>query len=280
MKLGTGLDRFCKRFPERFFDVGIGEQFAVNLAAGLALGGYIPVVAIYSTFLQRAFDQISQEVALQRLPVVFIIDRAGLVGEDGSTHHGYFDITYMRAIPGMTVMAPRDADELASMLEFAVDLAAPVAIRFPRGASPELGLHHRTPIEKGKGELLHEGEDVALFAYGEMVSAALGTRELLREKGISAAVVNARFAKPLDTGLLKEVANGKRLVCCLEDNVIPGGFGSAVLESVGCATGPPILLRGLPDAFIHHGSTAKLLSEARLTPEAISADIEKHLISR
>jgi 1-deoxy-D-xylulose-5-phosphate synthase len=278
MKLGTGLDAFSRRFPRRFFDVGIAEQFAVNLAAAFALGGLRPVVAIYSTFLQRALDQISQEVCLQGLPVVFVIDRAGLVGEDGSTHHGYFDISYTRMLPNMTVMAPGDGDELARMLRFALDLNSPVAVRFPRGRATLVDGVGREPLVAGRGEVVAEGSDIALLAIGDMVEVAVRVRQILKEKGISAAVANARFAKPMDPDFLTGIAGGKKLVVTLEDNVVAGGYGSGVLEVLGGAMpGTTVIVRGLPDRYVHHGKIGELLEESGLSAAKLSEEIAGYL---
>lgn len=274
MKLGTGLDAFSRRYPRRFFDVGIAEQFAVNLAAGFALGGLKPVVAIYSTFLQRSFDQLSQEVCLQKLPVVFAVDRAGIVGEDGATHHGYFDISYMRMLPNMAVMAPGDADELPAMLRFALELDSPVAIRFPRGRAAELDEVGNEPFAVGRGEVVAEGGDIALLALGDMVEVALQARELLETTGVSTAVVNARFAKPLDEEFLVAVANGKKLVVTLEDNVVAGGYGSGVLEVLGRRLpGTRVIVKGLPDEYVQHGKVSDLLDDVGLSATKIAEEV-------
>jgi 1-deoxy-D-xylulose-5-phosphate synthase len=274
MKLGTGLDKFSRNFPARFFDVGIAEQFGVNLAAGFALGGLEPLVAIYSTFLQRGFDQISQDVCLHDLPVVFAIDRAGLVGQDGSTHHGYFDISYLRMLPNMTVMAPACGREMAMMLSFAFELGTPAAIRFPRGEALELPGVGSEPLLAGRGERVCEGEDAAIFAIGEMVAVALDAAELLSEKGVSASVINARFAKPLDEPFVREEALGKKLVVTLEDNVISGGFGSAIESTLtGRPEGCRVLKFGLPDRYVEHGTIAELLESVGLCSEKIVARI-------
>ena len=274
MKLGTGLDTFSKRFPERFFDVGIAEQFGVNLAAGLALGGLRPVVAIYSTFLQRALDQISHDVCLHDLPVVFAIDRAGLVGQDGSTHHGYFDISFLRMIPNMTVMAPGCAVELEAMLRLAVEMGSPVAIRFPRGEAPDMDGVGLAELEQGCGEVVAEGADVALLALGDMVPVAIEVAGLLAAAGIAASVINARFAKPIDAGFLVGAVAGRRLVVTLEDGVMAGGFGSAVEEILAGVDGsPPVLLKGLPDSFVEHGPTGALFDMLGLSAAAIAAEV-------
>ena len=280
MKLGTGLERFSSLYPDRFFDVGIAEQLAVNMAAGLALGGMKPLVAIYSTFLQRAFDQLSQEICLQDLPVVFVVDRAGLVGEDGATHHGYFDISYLRILPNMTVMAPGDGSELGAMLRFALELGSPAAVRFPRSRAVFLDGVGCEPIMKGAGEVIRSGEEVAILALGDMVSIAVQVDEILREEGIHCTVVNARFAKPVDPGFLTGVCKGKKLAVTLEDNVTTGGFGSAVYELLrGAGLDMPVLLFGLPDRYVEHGTIEELFNEIGLSPTDIAAGIKRRLDS-
>ena len=228
MPRGTGLDYFKKTFPERFFDVGIAEANAVGLAAGLAKKGLIPVVAIYSTFLQRAFDQIIHDIALQNLKVIFIIDRAGFVGEDGPTHHGIFDISYLRMIPNLVCMAPKDKEELEDMLEFALEIKNPVSIRFPKEEA--YSLRRKEKITFAKAEVLEEGKDLCIIALGSLVKEALKAKSFLEKEGISAQVINARFIKPLDRKILKEVAYKFNLVVVLEEGIIEGGFGSAILE--------------------------------------------------
>jgi 1-deoxy-D-xylulose-5-phosphate synthase len=278
MKLGTGLDAFSRRYPRRFFDVGIAEQFAVNLSAGLALGGLKPVVAIYSTFLQRAVDQLAVEICLQELPVVIVVDRAGLVGEDGSTHHGYFDLTYLRMLPNMTVMAPGCAADLEKMLRFALDLGRPAAIRFPRGRAAQPDGVGASEISLGRGELVSEGDDVVLLGLGDMVEVAVDTASLLAERGISASVVNARFAKPIDADFVQGVAAGKKLAVTLENNVLSGGFGSGVMQAMAAAPADiPLILKGLPDAFIQHGTIPELLSGVGLTAKAVAEEISRNL---
>lgn len=274
MKLGTGLDEFSKRFPQRFFDVGIAEQVGVNLAAGLALGGLQPVVAIYSTFLQRAFDQISHDVCLGNLPVVFAVDRAGVVGQDGATHHGYFDVSYMRMLPNMTVMAPATGGEMDAMLRFALDAGGPVAVRFPRGEALDLDGVGASALANGQGEVVKEGDDVALFALGDMVAVALEAAGLLAGQGVAATVVNARFAKPIDEGFVGSVASGKKLIVTLEDNVVAGGYGSGI-ESIVDATeeGARVLVLGLPDSYIEHGSIPELLEQVGLSAGAVASRV-------
>jgi 1-deoxy-D-xylulose-5-phosphate synthase len=274
MKLGTGLDAFSRRYPARFFDVGIAEQLGVNLAAGLALGGLEPIVAIYSTFLQRAFDQISQEVCLQDLPVVFAVDRAGLVGQDGSTHHGYFDISYMRMLPNMTVMAPATASEMDAMLRLALELGSPAAVRFPRGQAVDIEGAGELQLELGKGELVRSGEDVVIFAIGDMLRHAIEAAAILEDAGLRASVVNARFAKPLHEDWIREVASGRRLAVTMEDNVAAGGFGAAVEEILTRKLpGLPVMVRGLPDSYVEHGPTELLLEKVGLSAGAVATAI-------
>ena len=278
MKLGTGLEHFSSLYPQRFFDVGIAEQMAVNLAAGFALGGMKPVVAVYSTFLQRAFDQLSQETCLQKLPVVFVVDRAGLVGEDGATHHGYFDVSYLRILPNMTVMAPGDGSELGAMLRFALESGTPVAVRFPRSRALFLDGVGCEPIKHGVGEVIRVGEDIVLHALGDMVSIAVKVHEILKEEGVQSTVVNARFAKPIETDFLRDVCEGKKLVVTLEDNVTTGGFGSAVsatLREAGIEV--PVLIYGLPDRYVDHGTIEELFKEVGLSPSDIAAGIRKQI---
>jgi 1-deoxy-D-xylulose-5-phosphate synthase len=274
MKLGTGLEAFSRRYPARFFDVGIAEQLGVNLAAGLALGGLEPVVAIYSTFLQRAFDQISQEVCLQDLPVVFAVDRAGLVGQDGSTHHGYFDISYMRMLPNMTVMAPATGQELAAMLRLALDLGSPAAVRFPRGQAGEIEGVGAEELVPGRGELIRAGDDVVIFAIGDMVRHGLEAASMLEESGVSASVVNARFAKPVDEESIRAAAAGRKLAVTMEDNVGAGGYGNAVAGIIGASLpGLEVMVRSLPDSYVEHGPTELLLEQVGLSASSVSRAI-------
>jgi 1-deoxy-D-xylulose-5-phosphate synthase len=286
MSLGTGLSQFRTRFPERFYDTGITEQHAVALAAGLALAGLQPVVAIYSTFLARAYDQIIQDVCLQDLPVVFAIDRAGLVGEDGPTHHGTLDLSYLRSIPNLAVMAPADETELKAMLEFALEpRRGPIALRYPRGGSQttdhKVGVSShsqiadcRSKIEEGRGVILRPGKEIALLALGAMVLPALAAADVLEEKGIEPLVANMRFLKPLDTELLARVCSRSRIIFTIEENSIAGGFGSAVLEACATFRAPPpaprIVPIGLPDRFISHASRAQLLQMVGLDARSIA----------
>ncbi len=267
---GTGLNKFAKLHPERFFDVGIAEQHAVVFAAGLAAEGFKPVAAIYSTFLQRAYDPIIHDVALQRLPVRFFLDRAGLVGDDGGTHHGVFDLAYLRCVPHLVVMAPKDTDELRAMTRFALAYeAGPVAVRYPRGGQDAL-TPHPAPIEMGRAETLREGGDVALVAIGAGVGIALDAADKLAASGVRATVINARFCKPLDADLILAAARGCGSVVTVEDGVTHGGFGSAVLELLAAhAVLVPTTLVGLPDGFIEHGPVPTLRELAGLTADEV-----------
>jgi 1-deoxy-D-xylulose-5-phosphate synthase len=276
MNSGTGLNILQGELPERYYDVGIAEQHAVLFAAGLALEGAKPVAAIYSTFLQRAYDQIVHDVCLQRLNVVFAMDRAGLVGDDGPTHHGAFDISYQRCLPNIVLMAPRDEAMLVHMLRTAIDYDdGPVALRYPRGEGEGVPLPGRPePIEIGQGELLVEGERVALLGYGYGVSVALGAAALLaHEHGVEPTVADARFAKPLDAELVERLAADHDLIVTVEENVLAGGFGSAVLEHLAdreLLGGTRVLRLGLPDRYVTHGKPALLRDEVGLTPAAVA----------
>ncbi|MGD1047570.1 MAG: 1-deoxy-D-xylulose-5-phosphate synthase [Candidatus Krumholzibacteriaceae bacterium] len=283
MKEGTGLSTFALTYPERFFDVGIAEQHAVTFAAGLARSGLKPFVAIYSTFLQRGFDQIIHDVALQRLPVRFVIDRAGLVGEDGPTHHGAFDLSYLRLVPGMVIMAPRDGGELRNMLRAALAYdEGPIALRFARGAAA--GIDARPAGDAtviGKGELLRRGADASLVAVGSMVGVAEGAADILARSGVAVAVVDAKFIKPLDAGLILSVAASGAPIFALEENAVVGGFGEAVLElCAGRALANRITVLGIPDRFVPHGTRAELLGEIGLTPEGVAEAVRRGIDSQ
>ena len=276
MNSGTGLNLLQDALPERYYDVGIAEQHAVLFAAGLALQGAKPVAAIYSTFLQRGYDQIVHDVCLQNLNVVFAMDRAGLVGDDGPTHHGAFDISWLRCLPNIVLMAPRDEALLVHMLHTALRHDdGPVALRYPRGEAEGVPLPLKPErIEIGRGELLREGERVAFLGYGYGVSVALGAAELLAEgRGVDATVADARFAKPLDADLVERLAAEHDLLVTVEENVLSGGFGSAVLELLADRDqlgGTRVLRVGLPDAYVTHGKPALLRAEVGLTPEAVA----------
>jgi 1-deoxy-D-xylulose-5-phosphate synthase len=261
MPEGTGLSEFSSTYPDRFFDVGIAEQHGVTFAAGLATEGFKPVVAIYSTFLQRAYDQIIHDVCIESLPVVFAVDRGGIVGEDGPTHQGLFDFAFLRCIPGMVVMAPKDENELRRMLKTAIDHPGPVALRYPRGKGQGVSLDpviESIPI--GKAEILADGEDILLLAIGQTVGDAMAAREKLIAEGISTAVINARFVKPLDYELILSYVRKVKAVVTIEDHVKHGGFGSAVLECLADhgVTGTPVTRLGIDDVFVEHGSQKEL----------------------
>ncbi|MDP2646345.1 MAG: 1-deoxy-D-xylulose-5-phosphate synthase [Desulfobacterales bacterium] len=272
MPEGTGLSRFSQIFPDRFFDVGIAEQHGVTFAAGLATEGFKPVVAIYSTFLQRAYDQIVHDVCLESLPVVFAIDRAGIVGEDGPTHHGLFDFSFLRSLPNMVVMAPKDENELVRMLKTALSLNCPAAIRYPRGmASGSKAEKIDTPIPLGKGEILETGNDVLILAIGRAVLEALAAHKLLLKSDISATVVNCRFVKPLDIELIGSLARKIPRIITVEEHMRQGGFGSAVLEALSDEGLVDFCLEriGVPDVFVEHGPQHLLLSKYGIDAPAI-----------
>ena len=279
MPAGTGLKEFGAAYPDRFFDVGIAEQHAVTLAAGMAAAGKRPVVALYSTFAQRAYDQILHDVCLQNLPVTLCLDRAGLVGEDGPTHHGVFDYSYLRHIPNMTIMAPKDENELGQMLFTALQHDGPVALRYPRGAG--LGVACApdfTALPYGKAEMLSDRGRIVFLAVGSMVDVAEKTAIALSGDGIETAVVNMRFVKPLDTALLQELAQRMDFFVTLEENALAGGFGSAVLEYLADAgLQVPVLRVGIPDAFIEQGSRSELWELCGFQPEQIAERIKKYL---
>ena len=272
MPKGTGMNFMMDRFPERTYDVGIAEQHGVVFAAGLAIAGYRPVCAMYSTFLQRAYDPIVHDVALQGLPVVFAIDRGGLVGDDGPTHHGVFDIGYLRPIPGIVVMAPKDEAELADMLHTALRIDGPTAIRYPRGNGVGVPIPDRPQVlPVGVAEVLAEGSRVALVGYGYGVQVALDAAGIVSESlGVPPTVVNARFAKPLDVDLLEQLAATHEVIVTIEDHALEGGFGSAVVEALPGAAAR-IERIGIPDRFIQHGRRDLLLAEAGVTPAAAAA---------
>ena len=273
---GTGLKRFRNRFPQRFFDVGIAEEHAVTCAAGMALGGMIPVVAIYSSFLQRAVDQIIEDVCLQNLHVIFAIDRAGLVGSDGETHQGCFDLSYLSMIPNMTVLAPKNKWELSDMLKFAVRYQGPIAIRYPRGEAYDGLEEYREPMVYGKSELIFEGEETALLSVGSMVETAVEVREKLRADKINATLVNARFIKPLDTKILDRLALKHKKIVTMEENVKNGGFGMAVSEYMQ-KYHPEVRVQiiALPDAFITHGNPKLLKAKAGIDADSIYGAIKE-----
>ena len=274
MAYGTGLSRFEAQYPYRFFDVGIAEEHAVSFAAGLAKGGLKPYVCIYSTFLQRAYDQIIHDVCLQDLPVHLLIDRAGIVGEDGETHQGMLDVSYLRSCPNMTILAPRDGKELQEMLEYSLSFAHPLAIRYPRGAAPESVSDHRAPVEYGKAEILSEGEDILLFAAGTMVKTALQLSEMLGRSGLHPTVVNARFLKPLDEALLRDLGGRHSLIVVLSESERSGGLGEAVEDFVFREKIKTEVLNLEPaDGFVPQGKPDELRKKLGLDAESICSRI-------
>ncbi len=271
---GVGLDSFAQEFPDRFYDVGIAEQHGITFAAGLAVESIIPVVAIYSTFLQRAYDQIIHDVCLQKLSVVLALDRAGIVGADGPTHHGLFDLSFLRSMPNLIIMAPKDENELQHMLKTAVELGGPVAVRYPRGAGVGVPLDDELrPLACGRGEILTEGKDLALIAIGSTVYPALAAAEKLIGQGVSATVINARFVKPLDAELILWAARTHPKIITIEENVLAGGFGSAVLELLADQGLKQVMVRrmGIPDEFVEHATQAELRRQYRLDEAGIIA---------
>ena len=256
---GTGLSRFAKHFPERFFDVGIAEAHAVTSAAGMASAGLRPVVAVYSSFLQRGYDQVLHDVCIQGLPVLFAIDRAGLVGRDGETHQGIFDVSFLSLVPGMSIMAPKNLWELQRMLEFGVTFDGPLAIRYPRGQAYRGLKEFAAPVEYGKAEMLYEESEIALFALGSMVSTGEHVREKLKARGYACTLVNARFVKPLDTKMLDRLCRNHRLIVTMEENVLRGGMGMCATRYIH-ENNPqiPVIQIALPDAYVEHGNVTKL----------------------
>ena len=275
MAEGTGLSAFASKYKGRFFDVGIAEQHAVTFCAGLASEGFRPVFAVYSTFLQRAYDQIIHDVCMQKLNVVFAIDRAGIVGSDGETHQGVFDITYLRHIPNIRIMSPKDGNELSEMLEMALSLEGPTAIRYPRGKAKKFEFAH-TPLELGKSEVILEGEDGVIISEGNMVSTALEVCERLEKAGRNFTLVNARFIKPLDEELLVGLSKKHKLIYTLEDNVVSGGFGSSILELLSrLRADVDVRIIGFDDSFIPHGEKEELYSLKKIDSESVFNTIMK-----
>ena len=267
---GTGLKRFRNMYPERFFDVGIAEEHAVTFAAGLAAGGMKPIVAVYSSFLQRAYDQILHDVCIQNLPVVFAVDRAGLVGSDGETHQGIFDFTYLSGIPNMHICAPKNKWELSDMLKFAVSLGRPIAVRYPRGTAYTGLSEYRAPIEPGRAEWIYEEEKIALFAVGSMVKTAEKVREALKEKGHGVSLINARFVKPIDREAVKKACGNHGLIVTMEENVSCGGYGEKVLEYMNeNGFKNDFLNISIPDAYVEHGNVELLKKEIGIDGESI-----------
>ena len=271
---GTGLARFARMFPDRFFDVGIAEEHALTFAAGLAAGGLKPVVAVYSSFLQRAFDQTIHDVCLQNLPVMIAVDRAGLVGSDGETHQGLFDLSFLNMIPNMTIISPKNRWEMADMVRFCADFQYPVALRYPRGAAYEGLSAFRTPIVYGKSEILYEEEDIAVIFVGHMAELAVQVRDRLKEIGYHCSLINARFVKPLDTEMLEALTKDHRLFVTIEENVLSGGFGEQVLHYVSRAKlDVGVRCIGIPDDYVEHGNVDLLRREVGLDAETIVKQI-------
>jgi len=281
MSDGTGLDKFAEQFPARFFDVGIAESHGITFACGLAVDGMHPVAAIYSTFMQRAYDQVVHDLCLQNLPVTLALDRAGIVGEDGPTHHGLFDIAYLRHVPNMVIMAPKDENELQHMIKTAVEYKGPTAVRYPRGAGFGVPMDQQLKIlEIGKAELLKDGSDLVIIAIGNLVHPSIEAAERLTADGISASVVNARFAKPLDEELILQLAKKTGRVMTVEEHALQGGFGSAVLECLDSGRVTAKTLRiGLPDKFIEHGSQKILRQKYGLDADGIYASAREFVAS-
>lgn len=274
MSDGTGLKRFKLKYPERFFDVGIAEEHAVTFAAGLATGGYKPIFCVYSSFLQRAYDQVLHDVCMQKLHVIFAIDRAGIVGSDGETHHGLFDLSYLSCMPNMTLMAPKNKWELSDMIKFAVDFDGPVAVRYPRGQAYDGLKDFRAPIEYGRSEIIYKESDIALFAVGSMVKTAEEVRDYLKEKGYNCSLVNVRFVKPFDREAIRELSAYSKLIVTMEENVITGGFGQQVLEyvndtNIDCR----VMCVAVPDRFIEHGSVDELKKDAGIDAKSVTRRI-------
>lgn len=271
---GTGLEGFSREFPDRIFDVGIAEGHAVTFAAGLAKAGLKPYVAVYSTFLQRAYDQIIEDVCLQKLPVTFCIDRAGIVGADGETHHGIFDISYLRHIPNLTIMAPKDGEELEAMLEYSLHLDGPCAIRYPRGSAVSIGKVNK--IQAGKSHQLRRGSDAEIWSVGTMAEIAMDAADILKSKGINVSVINAEFIKPLDSEKLEKSASKYPMIVTVEDNLISGGFGESVRDHLS-GYNVKIMNIGWPDSFIEHGTPDELYKKHGMDAQSIAERIIKEL---
>ncbi len=275
---GTGLKRFRNMYPERFFDVGIAEEHAVTFAAGLAAGGLKPIVAIYSSFLQRAYDQILHDVCIQNLPVVFAIDRAGIVGSDGETHQGIFDYSFLSSIPNMHIMAPKNKWELSDMMKFAVDFGAPIAVRYPRGLAYDGLEEHRAVIEYGKAEWIYKEQDIALFAVGSMVKTAEEVYEALKAAGRNASLINGRFIKPIDEEAVQSACENHKLIVAMEENVASGGYGEKVLECINRYNKKVDFMHvHIPDAYVEHGNVDKLKAEIGIDADSITKRILEHM---
>ena len=274
MKDGTGLKSFAEKFPERFFDVGITEQHAVGLIAGMAKEGLKPVFAVYSSFLQRGYDQLVHDIAIQKLPVVIAIDRAGIVGQDGETHHGLLDLAFASSIPNLSIMAPKDFEELENMLEFAVNFDGPILIRYPRGGETKT-FHGKLPIKYGISELLKKGKDITIIGIGKTVSKAGEITKLLKEDGIDAEIINARFLKPLDEKFILKSAKKTKIIATIEDGFVRGGLGSCVIDAINRSNlkNIKVLTFGYPDTFIEHGKTEELEAKYKQDARSIAKNI-------
>ncbi len=276
MKDGTGLSKFQEKFPKRFFDVGIAEQHAVTFAAGLAAAGLKPVFAVYSAFLQRSYDQIVHDVCMQKLPVIFAIDRAGLVGNDGETHQGVYDISYLNHIPNMTIISPKNRLEFASMMEFAANHNGPIAIRYPRGNVYEGLSEFQAPVELGKSEMIYKESDIAILGFGHMMETAEQVWSKLKEKGYACSLVNARFVKPLDTAMIEELSKEHKLLVTIEEGVVTGGFGETVRQYVSTnGLDTKVMVNGVPDQYIEHGNIPRLRELIGLDADSIVKKIEE-----
>ena len=275
MKDGTGLKEFSKKFPKRFFDIGIAEQHALGMAAGMAIDGMIPVVPIYSSFYQRGYDQVIHDIALQNLPVVMCVDRAGVVGADGETHQGTLDMAFFRLVPNLVILAPKDFKELEDMLEFAIDLKKPVVIRYPRGGEDKETFEKHEKIEEGKSEILKEGKDISIFAIGKMVARGMKVAKKLEENNIDAEVINVRFLKPLDIETLKKSIEKTKNVITIEDGTIINGLGTAIKELIIDNNIKDVKIKSYayPDKFIQHGSVEELEKIYHLDEESILKEI-------
>lgn len=275
---GTGLKRFKNAYPDRFFDVGIAEEHAVTFAAGLAAGGMKPIVAVYSSFLQRAYDQILHDVCIQNLPVVFAIDRAGLVGSDGETHQGIFDLSYLSSIPNMHIMAPKNKWELSDMLKYAVSFDAPIAIRYPRGEAYDGLSEFRSPIAYGKAEWIYEESEIAILAIGSMVKTGLSVYEKLKAEGYKCSLCNARFVKPIDTDMVDKAVNNHKVIVTLEENVLSGGFGEKVCNYMKEKSYQnKLIMVSIPDDYVEHGNVDELRKEIHIDVDSIIAKIKESL---
>lgn len=277
MPSGTGLERFAAEYPNRFFDVGIAEEHAVTFGGGLAKGGCLPVFAVYSTFLQRSYDQLVHDVCIQKLPFILAIDRAGIVGDDGETHQGILDISFLNSIPNMTVMAPKNRSELEAMLEFAVEAKCPIALRYPRGEASELLANVAAPIEMGKSETVYEGRDIAIVSYGTMMEQALAAYGMLIKDSLKPTLINARFSSPIDMDMAEDLFKNYKYVFTLEDNVLKGGFGSVLSQAFSKMGSGGCVLQcfGFPDKFIEHGTKPQLFERYGLDGKSIYEKIKE-----